>query len=401
MKVIIDGMPLGAGHQSASGRTGIYRVVDHLVQGLVRSENCDLNLITTNFHTGLQAYCKEHQDLRLQVAYPTTLDRVIEKVRRRADLFNIVGPIVPDTNLDKLLRNSDVYHSPYSPLPTVVQNSKIKKFLTVHDLIPITHPEYFSESGVPFVEVAINSMKYDGTFFCVSHATKNDLCSHFRIDPARVLVTHLAASPTLFRKIQTPDIIDFTRIKYNIGQCPYYLSLCTFEPRKNIILAIRSFIALIEQECLSDVKLVLIGTMGWGFKDIFDELGLMDHVKSSRIIMPGFVDDKDLAALYSGALAFLYPSFYEGFGLPPLEAMQCGLPVITSNTSSLPEVVGDAGLQIDPRNADELSHSMLKLYKDENLRANLSRLALERSKIFSWEKFTEDTITAYSNAVHQ
>ncbi|HTP65773.1 MAG TPA: glycosyltransferase family 1 protein, partial [Geobacteraceae bacterium] len=134
------------------------------------------------------------------------------------------------------------------------------------------------------------------------------------------------------------------------------------------------------------------------YDKIFAELARHDFSRE-RVIVTGYVADEDLAALYSGAIAFVYPSLYEGFGLPPLEAMQCGVPVITSNTSSLPEVVGDSGILVDPRDADALCAAMLSLYKDSDRREMLAQSALQRAAEFSWKRCVDETVRAYKNSL--
>ncbi len=138
--------------------------------------------------------------------------------------------------------------------------------------------------------------------------------------------------------------------------------------------------------------------MGWNYDKIFETLESCNSLKDS-IILTGYVADEDLAALYSGALAFVYPSFYEGFGLPPLEAMQCGVPVITSNTSSFPEIVKDAGIMVDPTDTDAICSSILEIYRDPSLRKTMSQKSLERASFFSWDNCTRGTIAAYKAAL--
>jgi glycosyltransferase involved in cell wall biosynthesis len=151
---------------------------------------------------------------------------------------------------------------------------------------------------------------------------------------------------------------------------------------------------MVQQENLPDLSLVLVGTKGWNYEKIFEEILAKPEIRD-RIIVTGYADDEDLAAIYSGASVFVYPSFYEGFGLPPLEAMQCGVPVITSNTSSLPEVVGDAGIMVTPADADALCQAMLKICSDQALHQSLSVKALQRAQQFSWNACLEKTIGAY------
>ena len=150
----------------------------------------------------------------------------------------------------------------------------------------------------------------------------------------------------------------------------------------------------------SHLNLVLVGTKGWDFDRIFKEIEGAKEL-SGRIITTGFVPDGDLAPLYSAAMMFVYPSLYEGFGLPPLEAMQCGVPVVTSNTSSLPEVVGDAGIMVSPKDGEALSQAMLDLYRDGKKRTALSAQGLLRSKLFSWKKCADQTVEAYRRAIQQ
>jgi glycosyltransferase involved in cell wall biosynthesis len=298
------------------------------------------------------------------------------------------------------LTRADIYHSPFYPIPRQARAaSRIKKFLTVYDLIPVLYPSFFEPAdNRRFLEI-IGSLEPESFALCISDSTKADLCNYRAdLDPARVFVTHPAASE-LFYHCADASLQDAVRRKYNIPEgVPYLLSLSTFEPRKNINQVIKCFARLIKEQNIKDLRLVLVGTRGWDYDTIFGALSSFD-ISQDYIILTGYVEDEDLAVLYSGALAFVYLSLYEGFGLPPLEAMQCGTPVITSNTSSLPEVVGDAGIMIDPKDEDAICQSMLEVYKDSALRANMARKSIERARSFSWEKCTRETIDSYRRAL--
>ena len=162
---------------------------------------------------------------------------------------------------------------------------------------------------------------------------------------------------------------------------------------------IRAFGRLCKERQIADeARLVLVGRTGWKTEKIFAALEEAKHCREA-IVVTGFVPDEYLPALYSGALAFLYVSRLEGFGLPPLEAMQCGVPVITSNVSSLPEVVGDAALMVGPDDIDGLCASMLRLSQDEVLRDELAARALARARMFSWARFGAETLAAYRQAI--
>ena len=155
----------------------------------------------------------------------------------------------------------------------------------------------------------------------------------------------------------------------------------TLEPRKNITRLLEAFAKTKSRETLA---LVIAGKKGWLYKGIFETVKKLNL--ANRVILTGFVDDEDLPSVYSSARAFVYPSLYEGFGLPPLEAMACGTPVITSDTTSLPEVVGKAALLVDPTDAEAIAAAMRRLMDDVALGHNLLQLGLERAKEFSWQQ---------------
>jgi glycosyltransferase involved in cell wall biosynthesis len=397
MKIILDAMALGAGYENPRGRTGVFRVVNYLLEGIQADASSDLSLIATGFPKEVELFLRSNNLQTLK--YPLFEDRVIQKLNNLMIKYGLRNTPLLSTNLEQLLKVSDIYHSPYMPIPdAVTKQTKAKSFLTVHDLIPIMYPDYFNSVEKSLVQVAIESALDSGYFFCVSESTKNDLCNTYKIDPDRVRVTYLAASKSLFYVIQDDIKIEEVKLKYNIGPEPYFLSLCTLEPRKNIEQTIKSFLAVVEQNSLNDVKLVLIGSKGWQFDSIFNEINANTNSKS-KIVVTGFVDDADLAYLYNGAMGFIYPSFYEGFGLPPLEAMQCGLPVIVSNTSSLPEVVGSAGILVDPKDGDSLSEAILTLYRNPSLRESFSEKSISQASKFNWDKFTQETISGYDLAI--
>jgi len=161
---------------------------------------------------------------------------------------------------------------------------------------------------------------------------------------------------------------------------------------------IRAFVQLVRAGECPDASLVLVGGMGWDFETTLKEIEGVQEVKN-RIFLTGFVDDSDLATIYSNAIAFVYMSLYEGFGLPPLEAMQCGVPVITSDNSSLPEVVGDAGILLNALATDELAQAMLNFYRDASLRETYSKQSIARAACFSWQSCADQVVTAYQKAI--
>jgi glycosyltransferase involved in cell wall biosynthesis len=303
------------------------------------------------------------------------------------------------------LKDINVYHSCYYGIPEVIKkNKKVKQVLTVHDLIPLLHPEwcgmlgrgnnkYFHpEFNLPKV---LDTITPDTWITCPSQATKHDLCEYLgsKVDQDQVSVIPWAAS-NLFYPCPDQEKIKAVKLKYRIPEGEYILSVSTLEPRKNIETLIKCFYNLVKQEKQSDLLLVLAGRLGWQYEGIFKEIQ-QDPILKKQIILTGYIADEDLSPLYSGAMVFVYPSLYEGFGLPPLEAMQCGTPVITSNNTSLPEVMGDAGILINPRDEVDLCQNLLKIYHSSALRASLAQKSFDQAKQFSWQKTAQQTRLMY------
>lgn len=273
-----------------------------------------------------------------------------------------------------------------SPWEPWASNKKVLKVFIAYDLIAIFHPEYFENQLSDLVAETYRKLPSDSLVVCISEKTKSDLLL-FRgdIPPENIIVIPLAAGPQFVPCVERAQIESIRR-KYAIPSgVPYFLSLATLEIRKNLLHVVKAFAAYIKKNPESNVHLVLSGMQGWKLESLEQEIAKLG-ITPGRIVLTGFVADEHLAALYSGATAFLYMSRYEGFGLPPLEAMACGTPVITSNTSSLPEVVGSSGILLDPNDESGLVLAMHSLLCDASLCCSLSRSGLERARSFSWER---------------
>jgi glycosyltransferase involved in cell wall biosynthesis len=423
MRVLYDVSVLGIGHTTLSARAGIFRVVERVGRGLAESAECDLQLCA---HESLRALdgCLEYLPTNphlggfeiLDPGWPRDLEGrlygEIERITRRPELgvmqravrkilwegrralehgFRRWGCSVPE--------DIDILHSPFGALPARATGAVPRaRFLTVYDLIPVRFPHLCNQGTPRALEKIYRSLTPEDWVLAISEATKADLCEYRGTDPDRVFVTPLAADPELFHPCTDPGILARVRTRYGIHDGPYLLSLNTLEPRKNLDHAIRVFAALVQEERIPDLQLVLVGPIGWRYEKIFAAIEEAGTVRD-RIVLAGYVADEDLASLYSGALAFVYPSFYEGFGLPPLEAMQCGVPVVTSNTSSLPEVVGHAGITVDPTDADELAQALLDLYRNPSLRDTMRAASLAQARKFSWDRCIQETLIAYRKAL--
>jgi glycosyltransferase involved in cell wall biosynthesis len=295
----------------------------------------------------------------------------------------------------------DVYHSPFSKLPPRALTGRLPRILTVYDLIFINQPHFMPDHLISFLDKIFKSVEVERDWITsISEFTKQEYCEHTGMSPERVFVTPLAAAPH-FHPVSDLNSRAVACRRYGIPDGDYFLGLGVLQPRKNLAHLIRCFFRVIEEQRLPDTYLVLAGAQGWMLDEIFAEAQGIKSGDRSRVILTGHVADEDLASLYSGAIAFVYPSLYEGFGLPPLEAMACGTPVITSNVTALPEVVGDAGLTVSPTDSDALCQAMLDLLRNQGYRQEFSRKGLERAAEFSWERCADATARAYRTAASE
>ena len=405
MNILFDVSAVGLAHYSSNLKTGIFRVVENLAHGLYASPDCDAIFCASLCnHGNCRLYLDRQKKLEgYRLSQPgnllSSLYDLMEPLRFRMSVLNQKGWKVPLKGFYQSVRNNadpidrkdlsaaDIFHTPFHAIPEqIMRNRKVKKFITIHDLIPFIFPEYCSPVTVDHMQTIFSNIKSDTFVICVSEATRQDFLAHVpRFDPAMSSVVPLAASNHFYCCSDANRILE-TRNKYGIPDgSRYFLALSTLSPHKNFERIIKSFICLLKQERARDLYLVIAGAGGLSRQSVSQEIENSGEL-SERIILTGYVPDEDLAPLYSGAMAFLFPSLYEGFGLPPLEAMQCGTPVITSNISSLPEVVGEAAIKINPKDEDALSQAMLDIYKKVDLRQELSMLSLERAKMFNWQK---------------
>jgi len=228
-----------------------------------------------------------------------------------------------------------------------------------------------------------------------SEWTRQEIVEQLRVRPEKIRVVYEAARKgmTPLPRLLCQSVLDKYRVR-----SPYLLYVGTIEPRKNLLTLIRAYDELLRTTTRRP-QLALCGGRGWLCDEVFklvEDLKLQDQIQFT-----GYVDDADLPALYSAAEAFVYPSFYEGFGLPPLEAMACGAPVITSDVSSLPEVVGKAGLTHAPDDARALTEAMAKLLGDETMREHFRRSGLKQAADFSWERAARETQSVYNELLRK
>jgi glycosyltransferase involved in cell wall biosynthesis len=312
--------------------------------------------------------------------------------------FHLLYEKIPKKIIDRLwnsriprkwiLGNVDILHSTTFCAP---QDHYGKLIVTIYDISFLTLPECHTEANRQHcLQGTLDAVKYADCIIAISNHGKQELVKYFDVNPDKIVVTHLAAND-----IFTPcGSEEQNRVleKYKISR-DFIFTVVSYEPRKNIGTLIRAYVDL-PDAVKKQHPLIIAGGKGWLNADI-DEL--IESQASDRIQRIGYIDEQDLPALYSAAAAFVYPSLYEGFGLPILEAMSCGAPVITSNTSSMPEISGDAALFFDPTDVQQLTTHLLELMGDENLRRELSRKGIERAGQFSWEKTARATLKIYED----
>lgn len=283
----------------------------------------------------------------------------------------------------------DVFHGGSNFLPL----RKVCPYVvSIHDLSYHVQPERCPPvRRYYWYALTRHSINAADRIITISENSKRDLVSFFPHAEGKIRITQLAAHKR-FKKL-TGDRIDLLDSAFTekLGERPYVLYVGTLEPGKNVGRIVRAFDAIADN--FPDHVLLLAGDKGWLYESIFLTIEKSRH--RDRVLYVGHVSDSDAVALFNFADLFVFPSLYEGFGLPPLEAMACGCPVITSNRSSVPEVVGEAAIQVDPESEEELAKAMTRVLENESLRNELSEAGLKRAGQFSWDRCASETLAVY------
>ena len=289
----------------------------------------------------------------------------------------------------------DLFH-----FPAFIASLKmdIPFIVTVHDLCFWLFPEAFSWLRRSYYRHIIpQSIRRCDSIIADSESTKEDIRTHMSAGNSRVHVVPLGVDPVRFYHISDEEKWAHIRQKHNLPN-EFILYVGTLEPRKNVPRLIEAFKQGIVDPGLPH-HLVIAGRKGWLYDDIFREVKSLNL--QQRVIFPGHVEHQDLAVLYSMARSVAYPSLYEGFGLPCIEAMSCATPVITSNRSSLPELVGDCALIVDPESVDSIAEALTKICTDDEQHRVLSERGLQRARHFSWLTTAKKTVAAYNQTMHE
>lgn len=294
---------------------------------------------------------------------------------------------IAGVGFDRLLPGAELYHGTEHLLMPL---RNVPSVLTVHDLIFRLFPQHHKRLNYWYLNAAMPLYcRRASAIIAVSQATKQDLVRCYRLDPAKITVIHEAAAPH-FAPASSAQVAQ-VRARYRLPE-EYLLHVGTIEPRKNLSRLLEAIHRL--RRGKEDIRLVVVGSKGWLYEGFFQRLE--DLELGDAVIMPGYVPDTDLAAIYTGARLVVLPSLYEGFGLPVLEAMVCGVPVVCSDRSSLPEVGGDAARFFDPEDVAAMSDVILAAWRDEVQREGMRQAGLAQAAHFSWARAADETLALYT-----
>ena len=302
-----------------------------------------------------------------------------------------------EVNIPNILKGKDIdlYHVPQNGIGLPL-DKKCSFVITLHDVIPYKMPETSSARYLKlFNEVLPKIVSMCDGIITVSNYSKMDILEAFNFPKEKIYVTHLA-SEDIYHPIDKDFSKEFMKKQYSIED-DYVLYVGGFSPRKNIVGLIEAFSKLLNIY-KKNIKLVIAGKQGQSYaiyQKRCQELGVED-----KVLFPGFIPLEHMPFLYSGCELFVYPSFYEGFGLPPVEAMACGAPVVASNSTSIPEVVGEAALLVHPKDVDKLCASMYEVLVNKELQEDLSLKGLVRASELNWNNTAKNTLIAYNKIVN-
>lgn len=362
--------------QVRAAKSGVGQYIDGLIDGLLACLDDADRLIVYATPQNAMNYRRDDGRMELRVFGP--------RAKRPARLLHEWLFLPRQIRRDSL----DVFHGPANFLP---RHCPCPAVVTIHDASRWVDPRRFTAAKNAYWHwMTAHTLRQAAPVITVSHAAAADLRRHLRVAPERLRVIHEAAHPR-FRPLDAQEV---RPVLERLGlRTPYVFHAGTIEPGKNLVMLLEAFAAFRAAPGHGHWRLVLSGDRGWKTEAIFaaiDSLGLAQAVDYA-----GHVSDADLVALYNGAAMFCFPSLNEGFGLPPLEAMQCGTPVAASNRSSMPEVLGEAPLYADPLSAEAFARAMCRLAGDPIVRQEAIQAGFEQARRYSWEKTARQTLAVY------
>ncbi|MGD0352431.1 MAG: glycosyltransferase family 1 protein [Dehalococcoidia bacterium] len=371
MHIIVDASPLG------EKPTGVQTYVLNILKLLASIDRTNNYTIQGTQFSKIELGIESNKFRIEKIPRPKIL-RLIWRLWHRIGFDVQLSLGKPD-----LFLSTDVALPLYCPSPAIA---------IVYDIIPLivegTYPWY---ARAIFEKYISHTVKNADAIVAISQSTRNDLIHRLGAKPEKIHVIYPGYDDSVFKPEVQPNKVKSTMRKFNIPH-KYILYAGTLQTNKNIPRLIEAF-ALLKKERRLPHKLVMVGKKSFGHEAVsraIDKFAIHDEV-----ILAGYVQHEELPLLMNGADVFVFPSLHEGFGIPPLEAMACGTPVITSNASSLPEAVGDAGILVDPYNIQEIAEAMYRVISDSNLREQMRRKGLERARLFSWHKAAKEMLRLF------
>lgn len=398
MKILFDATELSYYNENSTYKAGVFYVALNLLREFQKL-GCNITFYCDFKRYYMFKKIKEFQQFPLLKEYSiinNLIGRILEFTDKLPPYLKysfIVAARIYDKYFYKInkknleqLKDFDIYFSPCSPPSKEISVSSLKIYRMLHDTIPIMENGRKSHAA-DWYDKIYTSLNERDFYVTNSESTRNDVLKYFPFIKANHIKTTLLGANEAFKPVCEKSPIEGN----------YVFSLCSLGKRKNLKFAIENFFTFIEKNKINDLKLVLGGSIWNKYKKELNSI--LCKYDKSKIILAGYIEEHQLAKYYSNALCFIYPSLYEGFGLPVLEAMQCGCPVITSNISSLPEVIGNAGIQINPQNNKELIQAYKKMYFDSAFRDECKNKGIERAKQFSWEKCAKEILDFINNTL--
>jgi glycosyltransferase involved in cell wall biosynthesis len=384
-KVVIDVTPV----DSKPSGVGLY--VLNLVENLSKLQHPESFELGLAYQAGLKNWLQGKLDFPENMKHYSNLYQIPIPVRISNLLLDYLPQFFPHY-LQPILENPNIFHGNNY---TVYPYKNIQKIITIHDLSFIRHPEYVNSVVKQYTKRLIKCLEWTDLIITISESSKQDIIDYLKVPSEKVIVTPLASRYNA-NFLSTLNLEkEVKNINYDLSK-PYLLFVSTIEPRKNINAIISAFNFLKKRHKIEH-QLVLIGRKGWNYEPIFTAIENSPY--KNEIHHLDYLSNELVALFYSKADVFLYPSHYEGFGLPVLEAMTLGTPVIASNTSSIPEVTGNAAILIDPNDYMQLAEAILQVISDSQLRQNLINKGKIRADLFSWERTAKETLKAYKSII--
>jgi len=362
---------------AAQERAGLGRYASSLAEALLR------------LGVPLRAFVNDDRASRLQPPLrdlPTSSVRLPRKGWRLRAAASYFGVRPPDDAFDGIR----VFHATEHVLPKLTHARSV---FTVHDIAYLRFPEYHLPRNRWYLKAMMpRFLRRADRVIAVSENTRRDVLATYELDPERVVVIAEGVGER-FRPHADADTIDAVRVRYGLPE-RFIAYVGTIEPRKNLPTLFDAYAAL--RQVHPAVGLVVVGSMGWLFRDVFARVHALGIQRD--VAFTGHASDDDVVAILNAATVFAFPSEFEGFGLPPLEAMACGTPVVCSDAASLPEVVGDAGILVPPHDIGAWVEALGRVIEDESLRMRLRSLGLERARRFTWDAAARATLDVYRAA---